>query len=142
MSGAIKCLHGYATSTDYARLWELAQSRSLVCELDYDGCRDIASTMWAGRPGHCYVAIGVRGCAYLQSDSAEDLARKAAQRRLVWLVPETIEEIVHEPIDEACGGTHRLPCSCGALGCVAHFCFECDDCREPVRPGVRKGGAS
>jgi len=57
--------HGYSVSRDYAALYEMAQSQSVVCFVDYHECRDVACTLV--RRGD--IEIGARGIGYVWATS-------------------------------------------------------------------------
>lgn len=85
-----KLSHGYATSKDYQRLWELVKSFRIVCfvnagEKREDGyqLRDVCQSSVRYREGD--VGIGSRGMAYISAFSKEEFLEQCAESDLEYI---------------------------------------------------------
>ena len=67
--------HRYKTSTDYERLYDLAQSQRIVCFVDYMTHRDVAQTQAIRREGD-EVDVAARGISYVQGYQFEENTAK------------------------------------------------------------------
>jgi len=90
MSEPIRNVTGYKTSTDYERLWDLAQEQSVVCITDIvfsDGytLRDVCQTL--GGKGR--VELSCRGTCYIYANEKREFAASCRQRHVEWIVPNT-----------------------------------------------------
>lgn len=66
----------YKGSRDYARLAELAKAQSVICMVDYQGCRDVAQTLYSDAGDVVIWQVSARGISY---SSAFDPTRFIAQ---------------------------------------------------------------
>lgn len=81
--------NGYPVSTDYDRLWRLAQEgRRVVCFVDgRRGYRDIARTL-ALDDG--VVEISVRGLCYVHAETAQKFKRRCEADHVTFIEPEPL----------------------------------------------------
>lgn len=87
----VRDLVGYATTTDYLELWNLSHRQSVVCIVDYKGCRDVAQTV-SGTASSGSVQVLARGIMYLLGIDEKDFAQKCDRANLKWLYPESPAE--------------------------------------------------
>lgn len=87
-------LSNYQTSKDYEALWQLAQSQSVICIIDYctdlisgdkHCCRDVAHTAYV--PGEKWMRVGARGIGYIEAETKESFCRQCERLQLEWLPP-------------------------------------------------------
>ena len=79
-------------SRDYAMLWELAKTQSVVCVVDYGmtsaiTSRDVAHTI--SRPDTGWVAICARGIEYVSAENWRDFAYRCAKENVEFVLPAT-----------------------------------------------------
>jgi len=80
----VREITGYQTSRDYALLWELGQTQSVVCTAKYgEDCRDVCQTIWDGK----WMRVSARGTGYADGDSLEDFKKWCARAELEFLIP-------------------------------------------------------
>lgn len=99
----IRGIDNYLFSTDYEALWELAQKQSVVCDVSYYGCRDIAQTICSLGPNPV-VQVSARGIGYVYADSLEDFVVGCQGCDLRWIVPipEPLPLSKHKPLPKDC----------------------------------------
>lgn len=83
----IRGIENYLFSTDYGTLWELAQKQSVVCDVSYYDCRDIAQTI-CSLGSNPVVQVSARGISYVYADSLEEFVVGCQGCDLRWVVPE------------------------------------------------------
>jgi len=116
-------LQGYETSTDYERLWELAQVQSVVCEMAtrYKGCQvgTVSSRLLASLEHPAVGAMTVFVTAPYYNGVAVTNARlfsdECADVNLRWLIPnegkvERYEAALKRIADEGCCGDRYGSC--------------------------------
>jgi hypothetical protein len=79
----IKNLDNYKFSTDYYKLYDLAKKQSIICEVDYHNCRDIAQTIYTEYDD--YLSVSARGISYISSFSKEEFISACEHLNLKWL---------------------------------------------------------
>ena len=80
-------IKNYPVSRDYAKLWELAQKQSVVCVVDYIGCRDVAQTLFKLCRGEWSGDVCVRGHSYVYGFDKEVFIKQCEGKNLEWIVP-------------------------------------------------------
>ena len=88
MTETIRDITGYATSTDYNLLWDVAQQQSVVCITDMafsDGytLRDVCRTLG----GNGRVELSCRGTCYVYANDKLGFAASCNLRHVEWIVP-------------------------------------------------------
>lgn len=69
----------YKGSRDYARLAELAKTKSVICIVDWRECRDVAHTLYLNGGDMETWQVGARGTCYVSAmDLGNFIARCAA----------------------------------------------------------------
>lgn len=86
----IRDLLDYNLSSDYATLYELAKNQSVVCVVDYEGCRDVCSTRHETGTDSMYV--NARGIGYVWAGGFDEFCTQCEALNLQWIVPLSIEE--------------------------------------------------
>lgn len=82
----IRTISGYQTSRDYALLWELAKTSSIVCVCDYsDGIRDVAQTI----SNKNYTHVSARGITYADGLSVAEFEKNCSRANVEFLIPNT-----------------------------------------------------
>jgi hypothetical protein len=81
-------LEGYNGSRDYARLAELAQTRSVICLVDYQGCRDVAHTVYSKFDELETWTVGARGIGYISTFDREGFIASCQARNLEFIEPQ------------------------------------------------------
>ena len=92
----VRSITGYRMSRDYALLWKLAQTQSVVCVCDYgqmadlcwSTCRDVAQTIC--RPDTDWVAICARGIEYVSGENMQEFATRCVAENVEFVVPEEL----------------------------------------------------
>ena len=100
----IRTVKGYATSTDYRKLWELAQRQSVVCLVQHQvqyrwatgqnsvggNLMDVAQTIaMPDDSGKVWcIDISCRGSNYVQGFGIDDFAEQCQRANVQWLVPQ------------------------------------------------------
>jgi hypothetical protein len=93
----IRDITGYQTSRDYDLLWEIVQTQSIVCVVDYsfstdksDGVRpsrDVCQSIVSFIDNKLdTVVIGARGICYIESDNKEFFVEQCKTLNVEWLV--------------------------------------------------------
>jgi hypothetical protein len=79
----VRAITGYTTSQDYELLFELMQKSSIVCVVDFQGCRDVAQTLC--RDGDYQICV--RGHGYLWTDDKDEFIRFCSLINVEFVVP-------------------------------------------------------
>lgn len=91
----IRNLSGYKMSRDYAMLWELAKTQSVVCVCDYGltypKCRDVAQTI--SHDEKPFVAICARGIEYVSAETVGDFVKRCRRGNVEFVVPEGVVDL-------------------------------------------------
>jgi hypothetical protein len=88
--------HGYNVSRDYAALYEMAQSQSVVCFVDYHECRDVACTLVRRNSYGTETEIGARGLTYIGGTSREEFVMQCRRHNVEFILPNATG---HAPAD-------------------------------------------
>jgi hypothetical protein len=97
----IRNIKDYPVSTNYEKLWELAQKQGVICIVDYDRInswlvRDVCSTIFSQ---HNY-EVSARGIAYISAETKEEFLEQCKKRCLVWVLPAKLCEDCYQ--NETC----------------------------------------
>lgn len=142
MSDLIRNILGYPTSRDYARLWELAQTQSVVCAVDYDtDCRDIAHTICRQYANCIVVSVSARGICYLEGDSRDGIEKfvtRCERANLEWIVPDAeMQSQCHELRNQLEREQVRLA-ACGVVA-LANTRESAQTSRDGIHPDFLSG---
>lgn len=81
----------YNLSTDYEKLYVLADKQTIVCEVDYSfhykdeiKVRDICSTI---KFPDGSIEIGSRGICYISAENLENFCLQCKMKNLKWIIP-------------------------------------------------------
>ena len=101
----VREIKNYQTSKDYAALYALAKSQSVVCIIDnasklMDGtkhvCRDICHTSFhTGNHGDI-TQLSVRGIGYVWAENEKEFVGQCVSGNVEWIVPHNIESKLKE----------------------------------------------
>lgn len=104
----ISTMSGYARSTDYRQLAQLARQQSIVCEVTYPSpgqpgtLRDVARTLFRTLDGEEVFEIGARGTGYLYAIGEDDFVRHCAASGVVFFPPNNVLNERAEAIERIC----------------------------------------
>ena len=82
----IHVIDGYPTSTDYTKLYDLAQEQSIICLAPYrgfEGCIDVARTI-VTLP---FLSISARGISYVHADNKDDFIEQCVKAKVRFIIP-------------------------------------------------------
>lgn len=79
--------HGYSVSRDHDALYDMAQSKSLVCFVDYHECRDVACTLVRRNSYGTETEIGARGLTYIAGKSREEFVMQCRRYNVEFILP-------------------------------------------------------
>ena len=81
--------HGYSVSRDHHNLYDMAQSESVVCFVDYHDCRDVACTLVRRNSYGTETEIGARGLTYIAGMSREEFVIQCRRYNVEFIPPNT-----------------------------------------------------
>lgn len=91
-------LPDYGGSKAYARLAELAKTRSVLCVVDYRmdtfTSRDVARTQYMAKPGQEYWSVSARGMGYINAFSQAEFVSLCNHLNLEFIEPTPAAESV------------------------------------------------
>ena len=73
--------HHYHTSKDYPHLWQLLQKTPIICILDFETSRDVASTIFY----RGLATVSVRGCCYLHAENENEFVAHCERLNLEFI---------------------------------------------------------
>jgi len=79
--------HGYSVSRDHDDLYDMAQSQSVVCFVDYHDCRDVACTLVRRSSYGTETEIGARGLTYIAGMSREEFVTQCRRYNVEFILP-------------------------------------------------------
>jgi len=79
--------HGYGVSRDHDALYDMAQSKSVVCFVDYHECRDVACTLVRRNSYGAETEIGARGLTYIAGMSREEFVMQCRRYNVEFIPP-------------------------------------------------------
>jgi hypothetical protein len=79
--------HGYNVSRDHDALYDMAQSKSVVCFVDYHECRDVACTLVRRNSYGTETEIGARGLTYIAGMSREEFVMQCRRYNVEFILP-------------------------------------------------------
>ncbi|GAF78774.1 unnamed protein product [marine sediment metagenome] len=82
----IREITGYKTSRDYIKLYELAQTQSIICMCNFgEGrARDICRTIFDGN----LMEISARGTGYVGAETIKAFIKQCKRYDVEWVLPE------------------------------------------------------
>jgi len=84
--------HGYGVSRDHDALYDMAQSKSVVCFVDYHECRDVACTLVRRNSYGTETEIGARGLTYIAGMSREEFVVQCRRYNVEFIPPNATEQ--------------------------------------------------
>jgi len=79
--------HGYSVSRDHDALYDMAQSKSVVCFVDYHECRDVACTLVRRNSYGTETEIGARGLTYIAGMSQQEFVMQCRRYNVEFILP-------------------------------------------------------
>jgi len=88
--------HEYNVSRDYNLLYELAQTKCVVCIVDFQGCRDVAATLVRRNDYGSETDISARGICYVASVNIDEFLMQCKRLNVEFINPNAKEHERHE----------------------------------------------
>lgn len=77
----------YSGSKDYGRLAEMVKTHSIICILNRDGCRELASTTYSCRGASECWTVSAPGIAYLHAFDESEFVALCERSQLEFIEP-------------------------------------------------------
>ncbi len=74
--------HMYQTSKNYEELFRMMRETSIVCFVNYRGCRDVAATLSTSG----IFDVSARGIAYVGARNKDDFIKQCQSVDLEWIM--------------------------------------------------------
>ena len=88
----MSAIHEYPVSRDYNLLYELAQTKCVICIVDFQGCRDVAATLVRRNDYGSETDISARGIGYVASVNIEEFLMQCKRLNVEFLNPNTPDQ--------------------------------------------------